>query len=190
MYPTSNSKHVPKVSTDPTNGDSEKKYFPKKIFSRTRGYFMMRYMYLVQYTLHTHVFTRGSNVKLKSHNKPKVISKVVLTLLTLHTYVRMHIGQVAYIKKQHQIVLLCKPYQEEYIFNKCCKSYFCLVTWDQIDIVMWFLSYLSSQEPISIWFDGFELCNTKYSTNANLKHLDVFVAKYNLWIANVGEIVK
>ena len=164
---------------------------------------MMRYMYF-QYTIHmySHV-DQMSNLKVIT-NHPKVISKVALTLLS-STYVPMQIRQVGFLYVfwwymmstlgigLHQIVLLCKPYQEEYIFKKCsknAKNYFCLVTWDQIDIVMWFLSYLSSQEPISIWFDGFELCNTKYSTNANLKHLDVFVTKYNLWIANVGEIVK
>ena len=80
MYPTSNSKHVPKVSTDLTNGDSEKSTFLKKnFFSRTRGYFMMRYMYL-QYTIHMYLHVdQMSNLKVIT-NHPKVITKVVLTL--------------------------------------------------------------------------------------------------------------
>ena len=86
VYPTSNSKHVPKVSTDLTNGDSEKSTFLKKnFFSRTRGYFMMRYMYL-QYTIHMYLHVdQMSNLKVIT-NHPKVITKVVLTLYS-STYV-------------------------------------------------------------------------------------------------------
>ena len=54
-------------------------FLKKNFFSRTRGYFMMRYMYF-QYTIHMYLHVdQMSNLKVIT-NHPKVITKVVLTL--------------------------------------------------------------------------------------------------------------